>query len=342
MQGSKSVGKDIRHGTSYMKHSMGNSGQEKCVSGLGSPVSDPNSHNGVVLTFGVFDGVHIAHQIVISSVVNRARALNVEGVVISFDPHPAFSISGKAPPTLTSIAKKIELLKVLGIDRVVVEDFNERFSQLSPEQFVRDILVGRFHVQEVVVGYDCAFGKDKAGDKWLLKKLGDKCGFAVHIVEPYKINGEVVSSTRIRAAILEGDLEMTHKLLGRYYSISGPVIKGKGLGHKIGYATANLQLQKQLLPPPGVYAVKVNTDEQKLYGVLNMGIQPTFGKNKFRVEVHLLDFKGTLYGKTIEALFVRKIRDERAFVSSEELAEQIRKDEAAAREILDASNMQDS
>jgi riboflavin kinase/FMN adenylyltransferase len=299
--------------------------------------------NGIVLTFGVFDGVHVAHQMVISRVVNRARVLGTDGVVVFFDPHPALSISGEAPSVLTTTNKKIELLKMLGIDRVIAEDFNEQFSQLSPEEFVRSVLIGRFHAQEVVVGYDCAFGKDRTGDKRLLKKLGEKYDFAVDVVEPYKLNGAVVSSTRIRAAILQGDLELAHKLLGRPYSLSGPVVQGKGIGREIGHATANLQLQEQVLPPPGVYAVKVRAGksrgEVKLVpynGVLNMGVQPTFGGDEFRVEVHLLDFEGTLYGQNVEVFFVRSIRDEKVFASSKELADQIRKDEAVAREILDA------
>ena len=268
--------------------------------------------------------------------VNRARVLGTDGVVVFFDPHPALSISGETPSVLTTTAKKIELLKMLGIDRVIVQDFNEHFSQLSPEEFVRSVLIGRFHAQEVVVGYDCAFGKDRAGSKWLLKKLGEKYSFTVDVVEPYKLNGDVVSSTRIRTVILQGDLELAHELLGRPYSLSGLVVPGKGIGREIGHATANLQLQKQVLPPPGVYAVKVIVGEKEFDGVLNMGIQPTFGGNEFRVEVHLLDFEGTLYGENVEVFFVRNIRDEKAFTSSKELAEQIRKDEAVAREILDA------
>ena len=291
---------------------------------------------GVVLTFGVFDGVHVAHQIVISRVVNRARELGIHGVVVSFDPHPAFSISGEIPPILTITAKKIGLLKTLGINRVIVEDFNEQFSQLSPEEFVSGVLVDRFHAQEIVVGYDCAFGKARAGDRWLLKELGEKYGFTVDVVEPYRLNGAVVSSTRIRTAILKGDLDLARKLLGRQYSLLSPVVQGKGIGRKIGYATANLQLQEQVLPPPGVYAVKVRVGERQFDGVLNMGVQPTFGGREFRVEVHLLDFAGSLYGQNVEVFFVKNIRDEKAFATSKELADQIRKDEAVARKILDA------
>jgi riboflavin kinase/FMN adenylyltransferase len=338
-QDSRHKTQDTRHKTQDTRHKTQDTRTAEDSAGRESCVLSHESTYGVVLTFGVFDGVHIAHRIVISRVVARARALNTEGVVISFDPHPAVSISGEAPPALTSMGKKIELLEMLGIDRVVVEDFSKRFSQLSPEEFVRDILVGKFEAREVVVGYDCAFGKDRAGDRWLLKKLGEKCGFVVDVVEPYKLNGQVVSSTRIRAAILQADLEQARNLLGRYYSVSGLVVPGKGIGHKIGYATANLQVQKQVLPPPGVYAVKVSINGEQFYGMLNMGTQPTFGENEFRIEVHLLDFEGTLYRKDVEVFFVSKIRDEKAFASSKELAEQIEKDEVIAMKILNASGI---
>jgi riboflavin kinase/FMN adenylyltransferase len=224
----------------------------------------------------------------------RANELNTETVIVTFDPHPALSTSGEAPPSITTIEKKIELLKAIGINRVIVEDFNEEFSHLSPEEFVYDILIGEFHAQEIVVGYDCAFGKDRAGDKWLLKKLGEKYGTEVEIIEPYNLNGDVVSSTRVRNAIQQGDISLSNKLLGRLYSISGIIVPGKGIGKKIGYATANLQTQNEVLPPSGVYAVRVHIEDQPLDGVLNMGIQPTLGDGKFRIEVHILDFEGEL------------------------------------------------
>ena len=299
-------------------------------------LSSESISRGVVLTFGVFDGVHVAHQIVVNRVANRARALGAEGVVISFDPHPALPISGAAPPILTSTDKKIELLQMLGIDRIIVEDFNEQFSRLSPEEFVRDVLVRKFHTREAVVGYDCAFGRDRTGDEQLLKKLGRRYGFSVEVVQPYKVEGAVVSSTRIRAAILKGNLELVEKLLGRSYSISGRVVQGKGIGRRIGYATANLELQKQVLPPSGVYAVTARVGAEKFKSILNMGMQRTFGDNDFRVEVHLLDFEGDLYGRNIEVFFVKKVRDERTFNSPPELADQIRRDEIVAREVLDA------
>ena len=328
MQSGKDVNRDI--GDEIQDTNRETEGMKKA----GSQISSSKFPHGVALTFGVFDGVHIAHQIVIGKVVDKAKALGVDGVLISFDPHPAFSISGSAPPALTTVTKKIELVKALGIDRVIMEDFNERFSQLSPEEFVRDVLIDRFHVQEVVVGYDCAFGKNRAGDKLLLKKLGEKYGFAVDAVGPYRLDGDIVSSTRIRAAILRANLDLAGRLLGRPYSVSGLVVPGKGIGRKVGYATANLQLQNQVLPPLGVYAVQVDLDDNHFDGILNMGSQPTFGLNDFQVEVHLLDFDGDLYGKSVEVAFVEKIRDEKAFSGLEELANQIKKDEVVARRIL--------
>ena len=295
---------------------------------------EEKNQKGAVISFGVFDGVHIGHQALIQRLLNRAKELGVESVILTFDPHPALSTKGKAPPSITNIEKKIELLKSYGVDRVIVEDFNDQFSQLSPEEFVRDILVGKLHAKNIVVGYDCAFGKDRAGDKWLLLDLGDKYDVPVDIIEPYSLDGEAVSSTRLRNAIQQGDLEMAKKLLGRFYSISGVVVAGKGVGHKIGRATANIQTQNEVLPPYGVYAVKAIIDKQSFDGILNMGLQPTIGDGQFRIEVHLMDFDGTIYGFKIEILFIKGIRKERRFSTSEELIEQIKKDEATARKIL--------
>ena len=289
---------------------------------------------GVVISFGVFDGVHIGHQALIQRMLKQASELEMETVVLTFDPHPALSTLGAAPPSITTIEKKIELLKTQGVSRVVVEDFNEEFSQLSPEEFVYDMLLGKFHAQEIVVGYDCAFGKNRAGDKWLLKKLGENYGTVVEIVEPYNLHGEVVSSTRVRNTIQQGDLDLANILLGRFYSISGTVVSGKGIGKKLGYATANLQTKNEVLPPSGVYAVKVYVNERLFNGVLNMGIQPTMSDGEFRIEAHILDFEGKLYGHCMEIFFVKKIRDERVFASPKDLAEQIEKDKLITREIL--------
>lgn len=295
---------------------------------------EEKNQKGAVISFGVFDGVHIGHQALIRRLLDRANEFGIESVVLTFDPHPALSTKGQAPPSITTIEKKIELLKSYGVNRVVVEDFDEKFSQLSPEEFVRDILIGKLRAKNIVVGYDCAFGKNRAGDKWLLKKLGEKYNVSVDIVDPIKLDGDVVSSTRLRNAIQQGDLETANKLLGRFYSISGVVISGKGIGHKIGRATANIQTKNEVLPPSGVYAVKAILGDQSYDGVLNMGLQPTIGDGQFRIEVHLISFEGIIYGSEIEILFIKGIREEKKFASSEELIKQIEKDEMTAKEIL--------
>ncbi|MGB9594923.1 MAG: bifunctional riboflavin kinase/FAD synthetase [Candidatus Poribacteria bacterium] len=292
------------------------------------------NQKGVAISFGVFDGVHIGHQALIRRLLDRAKKFGIESVILTFDPHPALATKGQAPPSITTIEKKIELLKSYGIDRVIVKDFNKQFSQLLPEEFVRNILIGKLHAKNIVVGYDCAFGKDRTGDKWLLKELGNKYGILVDIVEPLELDGEVVSSTRLRNAIQQGNLETANKLLGRFYSISGIVVPGKGIGHKIGHATANIQTKNEVLPPSGVYAVKAVLANQTYDGVLNMGLQPTIGDGQFRIEVHLIDFKGTIYGSEIEILFIKGIREERKFATQRELIEQIEKDEIVAKEIL--------
>lgn len=287
-----------------------------------------------VISFGVFDGVHIGHQALIKRLIERAKELDAESIVLTFDPHPALATKGQAPPSITTVEKKIELLKHYGVDRVIVEDFNEEFSQLSPEEFVSNILIQKYNAKDIIVGYDCAFGKDRSGDKWLLKELGDKYNVSVEIVEPISLDGDIVSSTRLRNAIQQGDFEIVTRLLGRFYSISGVVVSGKGIGHKIGRATANIQTKNEVLPPSGVYAVKATLADQSYDGILNMGLQPTIGDGQFRIEVHILDFNGTIYGSDIEVLFVKRIREERKFADQDELIKQIEKDEMTAREIL--------
>lgn len=291
--------------------------------------------NGVVLTFGIFDGVHLGHQLIINQVISQAKLLQTKSMVLTFEPHPAQIISGSAPPLITTTDKKIEIIKSMGVDIVKVEKFNEALSMLPPEDFVKDILIDKLHAQVIVAGYDCAFGAKRSGDKRLLKELGKKYNCDVQIVPPYVLEGEIVSSTRIRKAIAEGDLELVKRLLGRAYSIEGKVVPGKGIGKKIGYATANLSLPNLALPPNGVYAVKALLRGTLHNGILNMGVQPTFQSGQFQVEVHLFNVNETLYDERLEVFFIRKIRDELCFQSVEELVRQIEKDMSIAQKIID-------
>jgi riboflavin kinase/FMN adenylyltransferase len=302
-----------------------------------------------VLTFGTFDGVHIGHRAIIKEIVHQAQELGLVGargscrgstrllpsVVLSFDPHPMYFLSPEeCPPILTTKAKKTELLKEMGVDIVIFAKLEEQISEMSDIDFVEQILVQKLRVKSVVVGYDCTFGRNRTGDSNLLEKLGRKYNFAVKVITPQKFCGVVVSSTRIRNAIAQNDLKLAKQLLGRRYSIYGEVIRGKGIGKEIGFPTANINSGDQMLPSPGVYAIRAKLKNEMFGGVLNMGVRPTFGDNQFQIEAHLLGFDAPAYGHTMEIFFIERIRDEIAFSSVTELINQIKRDIEKAIKIL--------
>jgi riboflavin kinase/FMN adenylyltransferase len=290
-----------------------------------------------VLTFGTFDGVHIGHRAIIKEVIHRTQKLSLVGVVLSFDPHPMYFLSPEeCPPILTTKAKKIELLEEMGVDITIFAKLEEHISEMPGIDFVEQILVQKLGVKSVVVGYDCTFGRNRTGDSNLLENLGRKYNFAVKVIAPQKFCGVVVSSTRIRNAIAQNDLKLVKQLLGRRYSIYGEVIKGKGIGREIGFPTANINAGVQMLPPPGVYAIRAKLKDKMFDGVLNMGVRPTFGDNQFQIEAHLLGLDAPAYGHTMEIFFIERIRDEIAFSSVAELINQIKRDVERAKEILEA------
>lgn len=298
-----------------------------------------------VLTIGNFDGVHIGHRAILRTVVERAHALDGAAIVYTFDPHPRKVLQPQtAPRLLATLDQKLEWLAEAGIDHVVIEPFTREFAGTDPERFVRDYLHARFRPLEVYVGYDFHFGKDREGSMRLLSEMGPRLGFAVTIVPEVTIGDEDVNSTRIRALLAEGDVELAARLLGRLYTVRGRVVEGDRRGHALGFPTANLETENEVLPASGVYAARVRrVDAEEGEGVsparpavANLGHRPTFGGDlRFVIEAHLIDFEGDLYGERLDLGFVKRLREEQRFEGPEALREQIARDVDAARAVLE-------
>lgn len=288
-----------------------------------------------VVTFGVFDGLHIGHQDVLKTMRARADADGLVSVLFGFYPHPlAFLAPEKCPPVLMCLPKRIEILEQLGIDIAIFVNFNEQIASMSPDAFVNNVLLELCRAKHVVVGYACQFGKDREGNAALLESIGEQLQFGVTVVPPTQLNGLPVHSTRIRQSIARGDLGLASQLLGRIYSLSGTIIRGDGRGKELGFPTANIEPGEQLCPPNGVYAIRAKLEDRWLDGVLNIGIRPTFNGTKFQVESHFFNFNEVIYGENIEIFFIEKIRSERKFSNMRALVQQIHRDIAVADEIL--------
>jgi riboflavin kinase/FMN adenylyltransferase len=304
-----------------------------------------------VLTIGNFDGIHIGHRAILRTVTDRARALDGEAVVYTFDPHPRKVLQGdRAPGLLATTEQKLELLAAAQIDLVVLEPFTTEFARTSPEAFVRECVHARVSPREVYVGYDFHFGRDREGSMRTLIELGPRLGFAVTIIPEVTIGSRDVSSTRIRELLAGGAVEEAALLLGRPYAIRGRVAHGDERGRTLGFPTANLAPETELLPGHGVYAGRVQLlDEPEAGGpgpargarfgaVTNVGRRPTFkADDPPLAEAHLLDFAGDLYGRRIELAFESRLREELRFPGPDALREQIGRDVAEARRRLAGS-----
>lgn len=293
-----------------------------------------------VVTVGTFDGVHRGHQAIIEYLRRRAEDQSGPSTLVSFDPHPRSVVHGDDVPLLTTVAERADLLEDLGLDRFVVIPFSMEFAQLSPEAYVRDVLVQRIGVQEITVGYDHRFGKDRAGDVDLLRELGATHAFEVDVIPPQEVDRDVVSSSSIRTLVgEEGAIEQANERLGRPYRLKGIVAHGEGRGRELGYPTANLALEdaRKLIPKRGVYATTVTLpDGRQEGGMMNIGRRPTFDEMDVTVEVHLLDFEGDLYGEQLSVQFLRRLRDEQKFQSAEALTAQLSEDEQRCRTVVEA------
>jgi len=293
-------------------------------------------HRGGVLTIGNFDGVHLGHQAVLRSLAMTGRELGAPAVMMTFEPQPQeFFAPETAPPRLTRLREKLVVLESCGIDAVLCLRFDEALAELEAEEFVTRLLVERCAVRHVLVGDDFRFGRARRGNIDLLRDLGAANGFQVGNMPTFKLDGERVSSTRVRSALTDGRLEDARDLLGRPYRLCGRVVHGDGRGKTIGFPTANVELHRRALPLSGVYAVRVNGLGERTYnGAANIGVRPTFGGHRAVLEVHLLDFKGDAYGRNIRVEMVDKLRDEKRFDSVDALCHQIEKDVARARDRL--------
>lgn len=288
-----------------------------------------------VLTIGSYDGLHLGHQEIIKRVIELARKGEGESVVLTFEPHPVRFLHPELYiPLITPYHKKMVLLARMGVNVTINLPFTREIARMSAPAFIEDIVQGRIGPRTIVVGFNFTFGKGRKGTVEGLKEMGDRLGFAVEVIPPFRLEGEVVSSTRIRELISDGKVKEASRLLGGPFIILGKVIHGHSRGKSLGFPTANIEISQELYPREGVYAATVLVDGQRYDGVVNVGTNPTFGNGKLAVEVFLFEYSGDLYGKEIEVAFIDRLRDEKIFPSAEELVRQIEIDVQKAREVL--------
>lgn len=288
------------------------------------------------VALGNYDGVHVGHQHILEQVKADAAARNAPSVLYTHDPHPAVVLRhGEPPPKITTLEEKIEIVSRLGLDYMVVEPFTIDFAAQTPEEFVRDVLVDRLAVGHAFVGANFGFGKGRAGKAEDLRRFGGTYGFETTIVPPVLVDGEPASSTRVRAAVQAGDVRLAARLLGRPFALRGSVVHGAARGAGLGFPTANIAPDKDLLPARGVYACVAVLDRRIEPAVTNVGIKPTFGGEALTIEAFLLDFHGDAYGHILELRFVERLRDEQRFPGIEALKAQIARDVEKGREALE-------
>jgi riboflavin kinase/FMN adenylyltransferase len=293
-----------------------------------------------VVTVGTFDGVHLAHRAIIREAVNRAKMREGRSVVLTFNPHPKEVVPsprGGEVRLLTTVQERVSAFASLGIDEVFIIPFTREFSQLSPHEFYEQYVVKGTGVSEVVVGYDHMFGRGRSAGIEELMRMGKEFDFSVFAVHPFAVDGEPVSSTRIRRALAVGDLDHAQRLLGYRYGVSGKVVRGDRRGATLGFPTANITPDslRKALPAYGVYVVAVGWRGLTYAGMMNIGVRPTVNATHAEtMEVHIFDFHGDLYGETLRVEFLGRLRDERRFESLEALVAQLRRDREASLEIL--------
>jgi len=292
-----------------------------------------------ILTVGTFDGIHLGHIAIIKELITRAKNSQAKSTLVTFEPHPGLII-GKRGPTplalLTTIEEKIDVLASIGLDRLVVTNFTGSFASMEAENFVREILIEKLQMKQIVIGHDHSFGKNRKGDFDLLLKLGKKYHFKVDAIDPILANNEIVSSTKIRNLLFNGEIQKANEIIGRDYSIRGQVVKGDGRGRELGFPTANIRSYSQykLIPKEGVYATKIKINDKLFNSVTYIGPRPTFNLSQKVIEVHIDKFNDEIYNKEVELYFTHFIRDDKKFKTTSELVPQIQSDKNNAMKIL--------
>lgn len=286
-----------------------------------------------VLTLGVFDGLHLGHQLIMKTVVDRARALSVVPTVITFEPHPRAVLHPEsAPPLLQTFDQKIEALGVLGIEQTIVIHFDKRFSQIRAEDFLRDVVVGRLQAKEVYLGRGFFFGHNREGNIELLRRVSASLGFVADEVPEVRLRGQRIGSTRIRELLLNGRVNLARRMLGRPYGVEGPVVRGDERGAKLGFPTANIRPHNRVIPRGGVYVTATLIAGEWRQSVTNIGTRPTFAEGpETSVETFIMNWSGDLYGDVVRVRFLHRLREEKKFSSVDELKSQIDRDVNRAR-----------
>lgn len=296
-------------------------------------INDFHTTKKTILTLGTFDGVHIGHKKILERITENTENGKYESLVLTFFPHPRMVLQEKSEiKLLNTISEKTKLLEATGIENLVIHPFNESFSRLTAEEFVHSILVDQFHIQKIIIGHDHRFGRNRTANIDNLIVFGIEYGFEVEQISAEEIQDVSVSSTKIRKALTEGNMILANEYLGYDYFLTGEVVQGKQLGRTIGFPTANIQIEEEykLIPKNGVYVVRALIDEKEVFGMMNIGFNPTVNGQKQTIEVNLFDFDADIYGKKIEVSLLQHLRDEQKFGSIDLLKAQLNQDKQNA------------
>jgi riboflavin kinase/FMN adenylyltransferase len=290
-----------------------------------------------VITIGTFDGVHIGHLKILDKIINHAKGTDLKSAVLTFFPHPRMVLQKDSDiKLLNTIDEKITILKRLGLDILIIHPFTKDFSRLSATQFVRDILVNTLNIEKVIIGYDHRFGRNRTANIKDLIAFGDALGFTVDEIPAQEIDDVSVSSTKIRNALEEGDIETANSYLGYHYMLTGTIVRGKGIGKQLGYPTANLSIAEKykLIPKTGAYTVESKLNGKTVYGMMNIGYNPTVNGTEQSIEINFFDFDGDLYDQKIQVDILERLRDEHKFESVDALKTQLKKDKEKSLQFI--------